>query len=121
MPASAQVAQQRLARAGREADAEAVGRLPVEAPLVEELPAGDRVGRLGELGGVELRGDPVRLDQPLALAALALPGRPAALGVAQLDPEPDGQPLDRLDEDRPSISCRNEMTSPPSAQPKQCQ
>ena len=61
--------EERLAVARGEADPERLGRGLVEAPLGQELPGGQRVGRGQLLGVVELR-DLVRLDQPAALGTL---------------------------------------------------
>ena len=68
----------------------------VEPARLEEL---DGRGRLGgaQRGGVELGRLLVRLQQPRPRAAVAL-HRPAAAGVGEPEPDPVGQPLDRLDE-----------------------
>ena len=91
---------------GGEAAAVALGGVPVEAALGEELPGRPRARR-GELLGVELGGGGVRGDQALPLALLRRgPGAGPASIVAQLDAGPVGQPLHRLDEaqvvERPS-------------------
>ena len=89
---------ERVAVTRGEADAEARGGVLVEAALVQEPPGDHGVGG-AELVGVELLGDPVRLDQAAALR----PRRPvvadlAAVLVAQLDAVLVGQPLDGLAE-----------------------
>src|SRR5690606_28165940 len=93
---AAQVRGERLPPAGGVADAEPLGVGPGEAPLGEESP-GVPGPRGEQLPGVELLGDPVRLDQPLPLP-LVRPLGVAALLVAEPDPGLDDQRLHRLDE-----------------------
>ena len=96
----AQVTQQRLAVARREADAELLGRRLVEPALAEELARDDGLGRR-QLVGVERLGGLVGLDQPLALR----PARPVLADVAVLAAQGHavlvGEPLDGLGEGEP--------------------
>jgi hypothetical protein len=115
--AAAQVPYERVPAARRVADAEALGRLLVEPALVEEGPCGKRVGRR-ELLGVELLGDPVRLEQPRRWPCCRpgvtppssyrswMPARPASRSTASANP-------------RCSILRTKSKTSPLSWQPKQ--
>ena len=114
---AAQVPGQVLPGLRRVADAEPLDVGELEAALGQEG-AGRRGVGAAQPFGVELGGGPVRVDQPAPLA-LFLARDVTALLVAELDAGPRGQPLDRLDEARPSIFCTNLMTSPPSAQRKQ--
>ena len=99
-PATAQVAHQRLAVAGRETHPEGRGRGLVEPALVQELPRDHGVGA-GQLLGVELLGDLVRLDQSAAGRSARSYGLVVAVLATQLDAELVGEPLDGLGEGEP--------------------
>src|SRR5690606_30345808 len=92
----AQVGGERLRAGGSVADPEAFGVGAGEPAFGEEAAARLRL-RAQQLLGVELRGGPVRLDQPLALPLLVA-GHVAALLVAELDARRARQVLDGLRE-----------------------
>ena len=117
-----QVPRQLLATARGEPDAELLGRLAVEPALAQEVAARPGLGGVEQGVVVELLRHPVRLDQPrappegLAVARACRPPRSAAPCRASGRAARSASVKVRC-----STFWTNEMTSPPSPQPKQCQ
>ena len=118
-PTATQMLDQMLPTVGRVADTELGRRGCVKASFVEEGAADDGFGA-GQLLGVILRGQPVRLDKTGPLALLRTGSRTTLL-VVQFVVRPRSSRSTASVNESWSIFCTKLMTSPPSPQPKQCQ